>query len=59
MASCERAFLDCVFLYKNYHFDNLKPLNWEKIKKLAPIYESKSLKKRIEEYYQIYKKQSV
>jgi len=59
IASCERAFLDCVFLYKNYHFDNLKPLNWEKIKKLTMIYESKSLKKRVEEYYQIYKKQSV
>ncbi len=59
IASCERAFLDSVFLYKNYHFDNLKPLNWESVKKLVSIYESQSLKKRIKEYYQIYKKQNV
>src|SRR3989338_997270 len=28
IASPERAFLDAIFLYKDYHFDNLGPLNW-------------------------------
>ncbi len=52
-ASKERAFLDAVFLYKNYHFDNLRPLNWERIMELKAIYASKALEKRVAEYYQL------
>lgn len=37
IASRERAFLDCVYLYQNYHFDNLKPLNWKICHEIAPI----------------------
>lgn len=59
VASKERAFLDAVFLYKNYHFDNLRPLDWTVIMELKNIYESKALKKRVEEYYQIYKNDHV
>lgn len=55
IATTERAFLDAVFLYKDYHFDNLKPLNWNKISELAPIYESISLSKRVNEYAKSYK----
>jgi len=55
IASPERAFLDAVLLYKNYHFDNLNALDWEKIMDLSKLYESKALNKRVEEYYQIYK----
>jgi hypothetical protein len=33
IATKERAFLDAVFLYKDYHFDNLRPLDWEKGKR--------------------------
>lgn len=51
MATLERAFLDAVYVYKNYHFDNLDPIDWEKIKDLKSIYKSKILEKRIEEYY--------
>lgn len=50
MASKERAFLDAVFLYKDYHFDNLRPLDWTKIRELRSIYGSKALNKRVEEY---------
>lgn len=53
----ERAFLDALFLYKNYHFDNLQPLNWEKIHRLKKIYQSRALEKRVKEYYQIYQKE--
>lgn len=55
----ERAFLDSVFLYKDYHFDNLKPLNWEKVMELKYIYGNKILEKRLEDYYQLYKKEYV
>lgn len=54
IASKERAFLDAVFLYKNYYFDNLGVLNWEKVFTLVPIYESKILEKRIKAYYKHY-----
>ncbi len=55
MASPERAFLDAVFLYKDYHFDNLSPLKWDKIMELKDLYGSHALTRRVEEYYQIYK----
>jgi len=50
IASKERAFLDAVFLYKNYHFDNLRPLDFAKIKELQNIYESKALNERVADY---------
>lgn len=54
IASLERAFLDAVFIYKDYHFDNLGSLNWEKVFELQPIYHSKILDKRIKSYYKDY-----
>ncbi len=51
IATPERAFLDTVMLCGNYHFDNLAPLNWEKIFKLQKIYNNKVLEKRINKYY--------
>ncbi len=59
IASKERAFLDAIFLYKNYHFDNLKIINWEKVFQLIKIYRSKVLEKRVKEYYQLFKKENV
>jgi predicted transcriptional regulator of viral defense system len=38
IASPERAFLDTIYLYKEYYFDNLSSLNWEKVSQLLPIY---------------------
>jgi len=54
IATKERAFLDAVFLYKNYYFDNLRPLNWDSVFTLLALYQSKSLEKRVKEYYQQY-----
>lgn len=54
-ASPERAFLDAVYLYKNYHFDNLSSLDWDKITKLRDFYGNRRFLKRVEEYYQAYK----
>ena len=59
IASPERAFLDSVFLYRDYHFDNLSSLNWEKVMDLKEIYRSGVFQKRVEEYYQIFKKDHV
>ncbi|MDP3014892.1 MAG: hypothetical protein Q8N28_00485 [bacterium] len=38
IASPERAFLDVIYLNKDYHFDNLSVLNWEKVYEILPIY---------------------
>ncbi len=56
IAEKERAFLDSVFLYKDFHFDNLKPLNWQKVFETLSIYNSKVLEKRVKGYYEIYKR---
>lgn len=55
MATKERAFLDAVYLYKDYHFDNLGSLDWEIIHEMKYLYMSKTFEKRVEEYYQLYK----
>ena len=43
IASPERAFLDLLYLEKDYYFDNLNPLDKDLIYKLLPLYQSKSL----------------
>ena len=58
LASKERAFLDTVFVYKNYYFDNLFPLNWEKVFELLKIYKNKALEKRVNQYFKIYKEEN-
>jgi hypothetical protein len=47
IASPERAFLDFLYLEKEFHFDNLNPLNKEILYELLPIYESKALIKTV------------
>ena len=58
IASPERAFLDAVYLYKDYHFDNLNPLDWDKVRQLTSLYPTKTMKKRVKEYYKIYQKEN-
>lgn len=50
IASPERAFLDMIYLYPEYHFDNLRPLNWEKCFELASIYSNQQLIVRLKKY---------
>lgn len=47
IASPERAFLDTLYLNKNYFFDNIHPLNNELIYKLLPVYKSKAMTDRV------------
>jgi hypothetical protein len=43
IASKERAFLDLLYLEKDYYFDNLNPLDKDLIYKLLPFFQSKPL----------------
>lgn len=55
IASKERAFLDTVYRSKDYHFDNLSPLDWDKVFEMLPIYNNKKMTKTIQKYYEYYK----
>ena len=58
IASPERAFLDVVYLNKDYHFDNLGALDWDKVNEIVPIYGSNErMSNRVNEYYQIVQEQ--
>jgi hypothetical protein len=54
VASCERAFLDRIYVSKDYHFDNLANLNWDKVFEILPFYENKCMEKKVKEYFKSY-----
>ena len=56
IATPERAFLDTIYLNKEYYFDNLEPLNWNTVYSLLPIYSNKSMVERVKKYHDSYKK---
>lgn len=51
----ERAFLDVIYLNKDYYFDNLSPLNWDKVFKILPIYKNKRMVKKVDKYFKDFK----
>lgn len=54
IATTERAFLDMIYLFPNYYFDNLKSINWEKCDEIVKIYNNKQLVKRFNKYRKNY-----
>lgn len=54
IATTERAFLDMIYLFPNYYFDNLKQINWEKCDEIVKIYNNKQMIKRLDEYRKNY-----
>ena len=53
-ATKERAFLDRVYVSKEYHFDHLDVLDWDKVFEILPIYRNKRMKKKVDEYFKHY-----
>lgn len=51
IASAERAFLDLLYLEKDYHFDNLNPLNRKAVNDLLPLYGSKALTQAVKKIF--------
>lgn len=49
-ATPERAFLDMIYLFPNYYFDNLAPIDFNKCVELVKIYKNKQLVKRLNKY---------
>ncbi len=50
IASPERAFLDVVYLNKEYHFDNLINIDWDKVYEILSIYDNKRMVKKVKKY---------
>ena len=50
IATHERAFLDMVYLNKDYHFDNLSSLDWDEVFEILPIYSNKRMEKAVKNY---------
>ena len=59
IATKERAFLDRIYVSKDYHFDNLSILNWDKVFQILPIYNNKRMKKKVESYFNYYKSEQI
>ena len=55
IASPERAFLDTIYIHKDYHFDNLGSLNWDKVFEILPVYGNKRMAKKVYEFFKHYK----
>ena len=47
IATPERAFLDVMYLNKNYYFDNINPLSKKLLLEILPIYKSELLTQRV------------
>lgn len=55
-ASKERAFLDVLYLFGDYYFDNLRSIDWNLCFDMAAIYKNKTLEKRLKNYFKKYAK---
>lgn len=54
IATPERAFLDMIYLFPNYYFDNLSAIDWKECERLVKIYQNKQLEKRLKTYRKKY-----
>lgn len=54
MATKERAFLDRMYVTKDYYFDNMRSLDWNKIFEMLSIYHNKRMEKKVKQYFKNY-----
>lgn len=53
-ATKERAFLDRIYVSKDYHFDNLGSLDWDAVFEIVPLYYSTRMEKKVKTYFERY-----
>ena len=46
-ATKERAFLDRLYVNKDYYLDNSNSIDWDKVSEIVPIYNNKRLEKQV------------
>lgn len=54
-ATKERAFLDTLYINQDYHFDNLAPLDWDKVFNMLPLYQNQRMKQKVKIFYENFK----
>lgn len=54
IATKERSFLDMLYLFPGYYFDNLKSIDWERCNEIVKVYNNKQLVKRLAKYQKEY-----
>lgn len=55
IATKERAFLDRIYVSRDYHFDSLDSLDWDAVFRILPIYNNKRMVKKVNAYFKHYK----
>lgn len=55
IATKERAFLDTLYTNTNYHFDNIRSIDWNKVFDTLPIYDNKRLNKAVNRLFKLSK----
>ncbi len=58
MATVDIAFLDLIYLNRNYYFDNLRKIDFKKCRDIVIIYNNKQLEKKLEVYAKLAKTQN-
>jgi hypothetical protein len=58
IATKERAFLDTIYINKDYHFDNLSPIDWDKVFQMLPMYGNKRMATKVTGFYKNFKKEN-
>jgi len=53
IATPERAFLDTLYLNRDYHFDNLTPLNRDLLFNLLPLYGNQRMERKLRELFKM------
>jgi len=59
MATKERAFLDRIYISRDYHFDHLDVLDWDKVFEILPIYRNQRMNKKVKAYFKDYQKNKI
>ncbi len=52
IAKRERAFLDMIYINANYHFDNIRSINWDMVFEILPIYKNQKMAKNVKKFIQ-------
>jgi hypothetical protein len=58
IANRERAFLDMIYINANYHFDNIRSINWDMVFEILPIYNNQKMAKNVKTLYKQAKQQT-
>jgi len=58
IAKKERAFLDMIYINANYHFDNIRSINWDIVFEILPIYNNQKMAKNVKNIYKKAKQQT-